>query len=186
MRMLISSLNVLVMLTWPFLVWFSITHPDRRWLLLTLVLMFVLRFATLRGERNLFKGTALLLAVTGAALSVASFLLREDHWLLWYPVVVNGVMLLLFGCSLYSGMPLVERLARLREPDLPIQAIAYTRCVTQIWCLFFIFNGSVAVLTCLVGDIHWWTLWNGIISYVLMGLLMGGEWLIRQRLRTHA
>ncbi|MBL0910701.1 DNA gyrase subunit B, partial [Pectobacterium carotovorum] len=43
--------------------------------------------------------------------------------------------------------------------------------------------GSIAVLTCLVGNLYWWTLWNGVISYVLMGLLMGGEWLIRQRLR---
>ncbi|WP_407722938.1 COG4648 family protein [Pectobacterium carotovorum] len=183
MRVLIRSLNILMTLAWPFLAWFSITHPEHRWLLAVLALMFVLRFATLRDENNLFKGTALWLAAAGVVLSVASLLLRDGGWLLWYPVAVNSVMLMLFGGSLYSGMPLVERLARLREPELPVQAISYTRRVTKVWCLFFIVNGSIAVLTCLVGNLHWWTLWNGVISYVLMGLLMGGEWLIRQRLR---
>ncbi|WJY15105.1 hypothetical protein PCO82_22205 [Pectobacteriaceae bacterium CE90] len=183
MRMLVNGLSWLMTLLWPFLVWFSVTHPDHRWLLVLLALMFLLRFATLRGDKRVFKGTGLLLAVAGAALCLASLLLRDGQWLFWYPVAVNAVMLLLFGSSLYSGMPLVERLARLKEPELPPQAVAYTYRVTQIWCLFFIFNGSIAVLTCLVGNVHWWTLWNGMVSYLLMGLLMGGEWLIRQRLR---
>lgn len=183
MLTLIGSLNWAMTLAWPFLVWFCVTQPGHRWLLPLLALVFFLRFATLRSEKNVFKGAGLLLATTGAALSLASLWLSDGQWLMWYPVAVNAVMLLLFGGSLYSGMPLVERLARLREPELPEQAIAYTRRVTQIWCLFFIFNGGVAGLTCLAGNIHWWTVWNGMISYFLMGLLMGGEWMVRQRLK---
>ncbi|MBJ7222267.1 MULTISPECIES: hypothetical protein [unclassified Brenneria] len=186
MRALINSLNWLMTLAWPFLVWFSVVHPEHRWLPAALALMFFLRFATVRGDKNLFKGTGLLLATAGAALCLASLLLSDGQWLLWYPVAVNAVMLLLFGSSLYRGMPLVERLARLREPELPPRAVAYTRRVTQIWCLFFVFNGGVAVLTCLAGNVHWWTLWNGMIGYLLMGLLMGGEWIVRQRLRRQA
>ncbi|MWT62322.1 DNA gyrase subunit B, partial [Escherichia coli] len=30
-------------------------------------------------------------------------------------------------------------------------------------------------------DIRLWTLWNGMIAYLLMGTLMAGEWLVRQR-----
>jgi len=128
----------------------------------------------------------LLLALVGSALCLASLLLRSQHLLLWYPLVVNASMLLLFGASLWSPMPLVERLARLREPDLPPRAVRYTRRVTQVWCGFFIFNGSVALLTCLLNDVTLWTLWNGCISYLLMGTLMGGEWLLRQRIRKQA
>ena len=58
----------------------------------------------------------------------------------------------------------------------------YTRRVTQIWCAFFIFNGSVALFTALHGDMAMWTAWNGMIAYLLMGLLMGSEWLIRRRM----
>ena len=27
-----------------------------------------------------------------------------------------------------------------------------------------------------------WTAWNGMIAYLLIGALMGGEWLVRSRL----
>ena len=79
-------------------------------------------------------------------------------------------------------MPLVERLARLRDPNLPPSGVRYTRVVTRVWCGFFIFNGSVALFTVLRGDMHLWTLWNGMIAYILMGTLMAGEWLVRQRM----
>lgn len=183
MSVLIRCLSVLVTLSWPFCVWLSLSYPEHRWLIPLLVVLLVLRLMTLRGEKPLLKGTALLIAGTGIALAGTSLLLRDTHWLLWYPVAVNGIMLLLFGSSLFCGMPLVERFARLREPDLPPQAIAYTYRVTQIWCLFFIVNGSIAVLTCVVSNVCWWMLWNGMISYLLIGILMGGEWIVRQRLR---
>ena len=57
----------------------------------------------------------------------------------------------------------------------------YTRRVTQIWCLFFIVNGSIAILTALYGDMALWTAWNGMIAYLLIGALMAGEWLVRRR-----
>ncbi|MGV2398888.1 MAG UNVERIFIED_CONTAM: hypothetical protein MIL04_25265, partial [Klebsiella aerogenes] len=55
------------------------------------------------------------------------------------------------------------------------------RRVTQIWCAFFIGNGGIALVTALYGDMSLWTAWNGMISYLLMGMLMAGEWLVRQR-----
>jgi len=98
-------------------------------------------------------------------------------------VVVNVVMLTLFGSSLFTRMSLIERLARWREGDLPPAGVLYTRRVTQVWCLFFIVNGSVSLWTCLAGNIHVWTLWNGMASYLLMGLLFAGEWLVRLRVK---
>ena len=59
----------------------------------------------------------------------------------WYPVLISGFMLGLFGLSLKYGPPMVERLARLREPQLPAKAIRYTRQVTIAWCVFFLCNG---------------------------------------------
>lgn len=73
-------------------------------------------------------------------------------------------------------MPIVERLARLQEPDLPEKGVRYTRRVTQIWCGFFIINGGIALFTALYGDMSLWTAWNGMIAYFLMGTLMAGEW----------
>jgi len=110
----------------------------------------------------------------------------EPMLLRWYPVLLNGLLLALFGLSLKYGPPLVERLARLREPELPAVAVRYTRSVTQVWVCFFLANGLVVTALTLWAPLSWWTLYTGLISYGLIGLLFAGEWLVRQRVRRHA
>ncbi len=100
-----------------------------------------------------------------------------------YLVLVNAVMLLLFGLSLIYPPTVVERLARLKEPDLPASGVRYTRRVTQVWCVFFVLNGSLAIYTAVWASDAVWALYNGLVAYVLMGLLMVSEWLFRQRMR---
>jgi uncharacterized membrane protein len=101
-------------------------------------------------------------------------------------VLISGFMLTLFGLSLLRGMPMVERMARLTDPDLPEIAIRYTRQVTQIWCLFFLFNGLVAAALTLWAPLSWWTLYTGLIAYGLMATLFAAEWIVRQRVRGRA
>lgn len=176
----LKLIAALLMLCWPFVVWFGLAHNSLHWLLplMAVMLLFRLRQArqALAPMRTVTRGVAL----TGIALCAASWLLKTHQLLLYYPVAVSLIMLLVFGGSLWSAMPLVERLARLRTPHLPDAAIRYTRRVTQIWCVFFILNGGMALFTALHGDMRLWTLWNGMIAYLLMGLLMAGEWLVRR------
>ena len=97
---------------------------------------------------------------------------------------VSLLLLLLFARSLWQPQTLIERLARLQDPQLPAEAIRYTRRVTQVWCGFFVVNGTLALTTVLLGDMALWSLYNGLLSYLLMGTLMGGEWLLRRRLQA--
>lgn len=104
-----------------------------------------------------------------------------------YPVAVSAVLLFTFGRSLYAGPPMAERLARLRHPDLSPEAIAYTRKVTVAWCCFFAVNGLIALVTALWMSDKAWALYNGLISYLLMAILMGIEFLVRLRVqKAHA
>ena len=179
----LSIVGGLAVIGWPFAVWLALSYPKLHILLPILALCFVLRLCALRGKTGALSRAFKGLAIAGAVLSIASIWMREAQLLLWYPVVVNVVMLALFGASLWSSQSLIERLARWREGDLPAAGVRYTRRVTQVWCIFFILNGSMALFTCLAGNIHWWTLWNGMASYLLMGALFAGEWLVRQRVK---
>ena len=179
----LSIAGWLAVIGWPFAVWLALTFPQLRWLLPLLALFFVLRLAALRGKTGTLSRAAQGLAGVGILLTLASVGLREARLLMWYPVVVNMVMLALFGGSLFSRMPLIERLARWREGELSPAAVRYTRQVTQLWCGFFVVNGAVALWTCLHGNLHIWTLWNGMLSYLLMGALFAVEWLVRQRVK---
>ncbi|MCO7563355.1 hypothetical protein NJI34_04325 [Pseudomonas sp. S 311-6] len=125
------------------------------------------------------------LGMAVAALAFCALLGLSDspHLLRWYPVLISTFMLVLFGASLLRGLPVIERLARLRDPYLPPHAVRYTRRVTQVWCLFFLANGLIATALALWGPLSWWTLYNGLVAYAAMGLLFAVEWLIRQRVR---
>lgn len=98
----------------------------------------------------------------------------------WYPVIINGMMLAIFGGSLWQKQTFVERLARLQEPNLSEQGVRYTRKITQLWCGVFIFNLLISTLLIIIGQIEYWAIYTGMIAYVIMGVVMGGEWLYRK------
>lgn len=93
------------------------------------------------------------------------------------------MMAAIFGFSLIYPPTLIEQIARRREPDLDARGVAYTRQVTKIWCMFCLLNGMVSLLTAVSGNIQVWTVYNGVISYGLMGILFVTEYGVRCYLR---
>ncbi|MFW5386956.1 hypothetical protein [Yersinia sp. 2542 StPb PI] len=183
LTVLLKILTVIALTAYPLAVWFGLSRWGMQVLAPILLLMFTLRLVTVRSKikQQLWLGKALALA--GIILSLASWGLGKAQWLLFYPVVVNIILLMLFSYSLFRPPPIIERLARLSEPELSSRAVAYTRKVTQVWCGFFAVNGTIALATCLYGNMHIWALYNGGLSYLLIGSLMGLEWIIRKRVQ---
>ncbi len=165
----------LLTILYPFLVYFGLGHFEPRWLALLLALMAVARAFATREK------VWLVAAAGGMLLALMTFSANQLLPLKLYPVLVNAVMLAVFLTSLWHPPSVIERMARLREPDLPASGIAYTRRVTQVWCVFFLINGTLALITALWASDAIWALYNGLITYGLMGLLFAGEWLVRQR-----
>ncbi|WP_447988477.1 hypothetical protein [Achromobacter spanius] len=160
---------------YPFVVHATLGRVSPAWLALPLAVLWLLRGLTARTGQP---GGRLLpaVAVTFCLILAVS---NTEAWLRWYPVMVNAMMLAIFGASLRVGRPVVEQLARLRHPNLPPEGVRYTRNVTRAWCVFFALNGAVAAGLAAWGPWSWWVAYNGAISYGLMGLLMAGEWLLR-------
>ncbi|MCV2368072.1 COG4648 family protein [Roseateles oligotrophus] len=172
-----SLLVGLLTAAYPLLVYFGLGRFEPRWLALMLAGLALLRAI---GSPDRFWRWA---AAGALALAGVSALGNAALPLKLYPVLVNTVLLCVFGASLLHPPSAIERLARLREPELDAHGVAYTRRVTQVWCGFFLVNGGIALATGLWASNAQWALYNGLISYLLMGLLLGGEWLVRQRLR---
>ncbi|VEF17256.1 hypothetical protein [Stutzerimonas stutzeri] len=164
-------------LAYPFAVYFGIEHLSPRVFAALLGALWLARL--LSSERAASRATA----VVALLFCLALALLDDDVLLRWYPVLINAAMLALFAGSLFVGMPVIERLARLQEPDLAEAGVRYTRQVTKVWVGFFVINGTIAAALTLWAPLAWWTLYNGLIAYLLMGLLFAGEWLVRQRVR---
>lgn len=163
---------------YPVLVYLGLAHAEPRVLALLLLALALARYLASRSRQ------ALAVAFAGLVLAALTAWSNQLLPLKMYPVAMNVAMLALFGASLIKGPTVVERVARLHDPDLDAHGVAYTRKVTQIWCGFFIVNGSIGLGTALWASEQTWALYNGFITYLLMGALMGGEWLVRRRVRA--
>ena len=119
----------------------------------------------------------LLRRFAGAIPAPAGFLLKL------YPVIVSAVFFAAFFRSLYAPQTIVEKMARIRNPGLGPEGVAYTRKVTKLWCGFMVLNGSLALALALFASTEAWALYTGLIAYALMGLLFAGEWLVRQKVQ---
>jgi acyl-CoA synthetase (AMP-forming)/AMP-acid ligase II len=97
----------------------------------------------------------------------------------YYPVIMSLAMGGLFTLSLVFPPSFIERVARLQDPTLPPSALTYTKMLTKAWVGFCLINAAIAYGTIIYGDLEIWTLYNGLISYILMGTLLGGEFLFR-------
>ena len=180
----LKLLNVLLLALYPFLVWFGLAGNHHLALGFFLVLVFLLRFSLLKGLSPELKMLASIGALLGLLLVLASLVLKQQALLLYYPLVINAVFFAAFSLSLLTSQSLVERLARIKEPDLPAEGVTYTRRVTLAWCVFFIFNGGLALATILLKNLQLWAFYNGFVSYLLIALMMGVEWIIRKRIRN--
>ncbi len=115
-------------------------------------------------------------------LALLSAVSRDQRFLLAMPVLINAGLLASFGGSLAAGRtPIVESFARMIDGDLPPEKVRYCRSVTRVWCAFFVLNGLTALWLALFGPLNAWALYTGLISYLLMAALFGGEYAVRWR-----
>ena len=142
-----------------------------RWLALPLAGMSGSLWFSRRSDRPI----DLLASVAMAILAVVVLITDSRFAAMAYPVVINTGLLAYFWSTLRTGPSAIERLARLEEPDLPPEGVAYTRTLTKIWCGFFMLNGLTAAATAAWADPSIWAWYNGFIAYLLIAVLLFGE-----------
>ena len=175
MKKLFALLIILLTISYPFFIYWGLHRYDAKWLLPLLLVLLTLRWYVFdrRAERKIIISTMLVLfcfVLFGA----------QQLGLKLYPLMLNLGFFVLFFSSLFTPVSFVEKLARIKEPDLPAHAVVYTRRVTLVWSVFFVVNGSISALTALYASDEIWMLYNGLIAYMLIGMLGAGEWLVRQ------
>ena len=169
----------LLVAAYPFALWFALAHWSSRVVALLALALLALRAASLREALAVAAESRV---AVGALLALCA-LAALSNWqplLLATPVVGSALGAFVFGKSL-ATVPLVERFARAHQPpELMPELVGYCRSVTALWCAFLAANAVLALALALLAPLSAWALYTGLISYVLMGLLFAGEWLVRQ------
>ena len=97
------------------------------------------------------------------------------------PVLIQLMLMYFFGRTLLKGKgpSFIESFVRLEFPDFPSGVSEYCRQLTIIWTVFFAFNAVICVLLAIWSNDTWWALFNGVFIYLMIGVLMIGEYTYR-------
>jgi len=167
---------------YPFAVYVLLGRGSIRVVGLALLAALAIRFLAAGAPRR----QALAALAAGIVFAVAIAVTNNETLARLYPVGVSAVMLAAFGITLLRPPSMVERIARASGAALDDAGVRYTRVVTIVWCVYFVVNGAVALATALAGSREAWALYNGLLSYLIAGALLGGERLVREIIRRRA
>lgn len=175
MRIAIQILLSVLMIAYPFAVWWALQQQALLWVSLLLIIVAIVRY--LCKPNPLFAPLTIMAILCGSS----SLFSQNELWLKCYPVLMSVGTLAIFAYTLKYPPSMIERFARLHQPDLPESGVRWTRNATKVWCGFFIINACIALATVLWGTTEQWAIYNGFISYILMGCLLLGEFVLRKR-----
>jgi len=166
---------VLVTVSYPFIVFFGLKTFSPWVIGIGLIVFLLVRMLiSKKQKKSEFLIFALTLIMTGIL-----FLINHSFAIKSYPILMNFSFAIVFGYSLINPPTIIEKIARLREPELDKFGIQYTRKVTFAWVVFFVVNGTISAWTAIYASLETWTIYNGFISYILIGLMFGLEFIIR-------
>ncbi len=167
---------------YPVAVWVGLTYLSTRAVGL-IVVAFVVPLLALRlrrADRATF-WAILRIPLTILAVILLGVVLDDARYVLAMPVLVNVVLLVTFGATLGAGAtPMIERFARMQDPELGPDKQAHCRQFTWVWCGFFVVNGATAAALALAAPLAWWATYTGLVAYFLMGALFGVEYVVRK------
>lgn len=161
---------------YPFIIYFGINYLPPSFFGLALVALLAIRFGVLLPEERL-----LFLPILAVFLgySLATVIFDSTTMLLLYPALVNFSLCLVFASSLRHGESLLLRVVRARGAVLSEYTPRYLYRLTALWAGFFIFNGVISIWTSTL-SMQAWTLYNGLISYLIIAILGASEWVFRR------
>lgn len=175
-----TIVQVLLGIAYPILIFLSLTWLEPREVAFVVLGLAALRLLSLRrGAAVAFAKEVWIPVALVGVVALGTAIWNDPMGLLITPTLINAALLATFGTSLWAERPIVERFARLQAKDLSDAEVRYCRRVTKVWCGFFVANGSTALYFALARDVETWALFTGLISYLLVGMLFGGEYIYR-------
>jgi uncharacterized membrane protein len=176
-------LVAILIILYPVSVYFGLQYFTPSQLGLFLLTVFVLRVMVVHRQPGNRSMQMLLVVAVGVVLALLTWVFNTEKFLLWYPVCLNSVLFFIFIYSLIFPPSAIEIIARIREPNLDAKGVSYTRNVTIVWAVFFIVNAIISAWTIYQSDMQLWTLYNGLLAYLAMGIIFVVELLVRRRVR---
>ena len=175
----VKIIGVVLSICYPLLVFLSLAvfHFPIRVVALSIMAVAAALFLVHQKRKSI---TPLLMA----SIAILVLVTGSERVLRFYPVLVNLVMLLTFALSIHGEESIVFVFAKLADKRIEHHCAKgsirrYCRIVTLVWCAFFVINGTIALITTLCPSQGLWVIYNGLVAYILIGIMFIGEFIVR-------
>lgn len=125
------------------------------------------------------RAAALQLPAIALVCAVVGWLWHDATCLKVLPSATQAAFGVAFLRSL-SGVPLIEHFARMVKPELSAGELAHCRRWTRIWGGYLIVLAALGLVLARWAPLTVWTVYVGVVSYVLVGALFAVEYVIRK------
>ncbi|HCU06380.1 MAG TPA: Clp protease [Holosporales bacterium] len=140
----------------------------------TLIFVMLLLLKTVFFPNNKLRTQVWMVQIIFILISVAFlFILNPERLPYLYPVIISLSVASGFMYTLYKPPYMIETFMRFRKENLTQREVTYAKNLTIIWAFFSVANAGISLGSLWI-SMDFWILYNGLISYVLMGILFAG------------
>ena len=161
----------LIVLSYPIIIYYLLSHNLPWFGVLLVSLIFIWRIRN-NPNRLLWIG-GILFAAASIGYIFGPVVISKS-----IPILIHLTLFTVFWQSLKTT-PLITAFAQLDFPQLPAGIAEYCRSLTLVWAGFFAFNIVIGLWLAFSGDDKFWAIYNGLIVYLLIVVLIIGEYVWR-------
>jgi uncharacterized membrane protein len=180
MKAVIAAISALFVIASPWVLYWTLSQHEVGVAAAVLIGWVIVRTIPLviaaRREQRL---AALQLPAIALAFACLGWISNNGTWLLVLPSATQGSFGLVFLRSL-RGTPLIEHFARMVKPELGAGELAHCRLWTKIWGVYLLVLAAIGLGLARWASLAVWTVYVGVIAYVLVGALFAVEYVIRK------
>lgn len=173
---IVKALVALFFIAYPFIVYFGLSYLPPSFFGLVLVALLAFRYGVIKSDERKLMLPILLIFMLYA---IATVIFDKTSLVLYYPALVSFVMCFVFANSLRAEESLLLRVVKARGMATSEHTPGYLFWLTGLWAIFFVLNALASIWSSTI-SIQAWTLYNGLISYFIVAILMAAEWLYRR------
>lgn len=177
MKALMLLIVAIILLAYPVLVYVGIQYLSPAMFSIILVALTLLRLFAIKDR---FDAAQIFLLLLVIPFSLALLITNSIYLLKLYPAVISFGVAILFAASLKQEESLIEKMARLSGKTITPRAKRYTHRLTFIWSVLLMINVLVVLYFAFFAPFAWWTLYCGLISYLIFGGIFAIELLYRR------
>lgn len=127
---------------------------------------------------NIAKGLKFIAPILFTFFVIGFFFYTKIEAVKFYPIVMNFIFFTIFLCSLMGKETVIQKIARLTDGKLEEPIRTYTKNLTYVWIIFLFVNFIISVYSLFLSD-YFWMLYNGFVSYLLIGTVFIIEFIVR-------